>query len=151
MRNGASAWTNTRLMRPSVSRKLLTYCEPQVIENVWSMSLRLTPKRARLLAIDVDLERRAVVQPVRPHQREARILPRQREQLVARLHQPVVADPAAILELEIEARRRPELADRRRIDGNDDGVLVRRETLGVTRPTSACTFSVWRSCARTSP
>ena len=120
-------------MRPSVSRKLLTYFEPHAIENVWSTSLRLTPSAlafSRSMSIlNVGLSCRPLA---RTSARFGSCLAR-REQLIARLHELVVAEAAAILELEVEARGRSQRADRRRIDRNDDRVLVRREVLRGAR------------------
>ena len=80
--------------------------------------------------VDVDLVGRVVVKPVRPYKRQVRILLCHAEQLIARLHELVVTKTATILELHIEPRRRAERGNRRRIDRNDDRILVRSEVLG---------------------
>ncbi len=79
---------------------------------------------ARFLPIDVDLEGRVVLETVGPHECDGGVLASEREQLVTRLHEPLVAHTAAIFQLEVEARSRAELANRRGIDRDDDGVAV---------------------------
>ncbi len=61
-------------------------------------------QRARLLAIDVQLERRRVLHAIGTHASQRLVLCRHAEQLVARGQQGVVTDAAAILQHHVEAR-----------------------------------------------
>ena len=81
------------------------------------------PLRTRLLAIDRDPVLRVVVEPVGAHAGEERILRRQGEQLVARLHEGLVAEAGLVDELEVEARRVAELERRRRREAEDHRFL----------------------------
>src|SRR5205085_2040628 len=58
---------------------------------------------------------------------KVRVALRRGQELIARLHQLVVAEAANILEHEVEAGSGAEAADRRRIDRDDGRVLVRGE------------------------
>ena len=84
-------------------------------------------ERTGFLAIDFDSERRVVAETVGTHEREGRVLIRQGQQLVAGLHELRMPEAAAILQFHIESRCGAELADRRRIDGNDHGRAVLSE------------------------
>src|SRR5207245_56030 len=79
------------------------------------------------LAIDIDLERRVVLLPAEAHLCESRVLFCQSEELVPRLGERVMAEPAAILELEVETGSGAQAPDRGWADRSNDGLLVRGE------------------------
>ena len=77
-------------------------------------------ERARLFPVDVQLVLRLIVQAVRPDQADRRILAGDAHQLAARLHQRLMPDVAAVLQLEVEAGRVAELERGRRRERDDD-------------------------------
>ena len=91
------------------------------------MSAEDEAERAGLGLVDVDVELRRVVEAVGAHAGEQRVLGGQAEQLVARGHQAVVAEAAAVLQLEVEAGGVAELLHRRRHEREDLRVADLRE------------------------
>ena len=73
-----------------------------------------TPERGRLFLIDVDMQLRRVVERIRPDARQQRVARRECEELLACLHQGVVADAGTIFHLDIEAGGLSQLVHRRR-------------------------------------
>src|SRR5690606_41692738 len=71
---------------------------------------------------------RRVFLAVRAHLRQLGALRRHAQQLVARLHQGLVAVAAAVLQVQVEAAGGTQLGHRRRRQGEDEGVLEDRKS-----------------------
>ena len=92
------------------------------------MSASGYPQGAGPHIVDIELELGGIVLAVGAHRDQFRIFHRHAEELIARLHQLVVAQSAAILELEVEAVRLPQLHHRRRREGKGHPVPNLRES-----------------------
>ena len=87
---------------------------PRGAERVVDVGER-KPERGRLVLVDVDVQLRACRRGRWGARRaQKRVLCRHAEELVARLHQAVMAEIAAILHLDVEARGLAEFLHRRR-------------------------------------
>ena len=125
IRNGASDCTYTFLIRPSVSRKLFTYCDAHAIENVWSIAAAVTPsafafsRSMSTLYCGVSFRpfgrTSASADPSRPSRAAA-----------ARGHQRFVAETGVVRQLEVEAGSGAEFWNRRRVERDHHRVLVLR-------------------------
>ena len=80
-------------------------------------------QRAGLGLVNVHLELRRVLQSHEAQLGDVLIGRGHGNQLVARLHELVVAETGLVLQFKIEAGRNAQFGNRRRVDGIDDGVL----------------------------
>ena len=80
-------------------------------------------QRLSFTLIDIDLQLRAVVEPVMPDAGQQRVFSRQLKQRIARRHQRIVPLTGVIFQLHVEACRTAEAADCRRAAGDDPGFV----------------------------